>query len=105
MAVHLAIGAGFGALFALVARAFRLRGAAAVAAGAAYGLAVGGLMGLVVLPLAAGETAGGQLVADAPRLLGWPVFFVEHLLYGLTLGLLAFRGEERQPYAAQQAKR
>jgi ferredoxin len=30
---------------------------------------------------------------------------VEHLLYGLTLGLLAFRGEVRSPYAAQQAKR
>jgi hypothetical protein len=96
MAVHLAIGGGFGALFALVARATRLRGRAAVAAGAVYGLAVGGLMGLVVIPLAAGETAGGQVVADAPRLLGWPVFAVEHLLYGLTLGLLASRGAERQ---------
>jgi hypothetical protein len=105
MAVHLAIGAGFGALFALFARATRLRGPAAVAAGAAYGLAVGGLMSLVLIPLAAGETAGGQVVADAPRLLGWPVFTIEHLLYGLTLGLLAFRGEGRKPYAAQQPKR
>jgi hypothetical protein len=105
LAVHLAIGGGFGAVFALVARAIRLHGWVAVAAGAAYGLAVGGLMGLVVIPLAADETAGGQVVADAPRLLGWPVFAVEHLLYGLTLGLLAFRGEERQPYAAQQPKR
>jgi hypothetical protein len=105
MAVHLAIGAGFGALFAVVARAVRLRGRAAAAAGAAYGLAVGGLMGLVLLPLAAGETAGGQLIADAPRLLGWPVFTVEHLLYGLTLGLLVSRGAERQAYAAQQSKR
>jgi hypothetical protein len=105
MAVHLGIGAGFGALFALVARAVALRGVAAVAAGVAYGLAVGGLMGLVVLPWAAGETAGGQLVADAPRLLGWPVFTVEHLLYGLVLGLLASRGAAHEPYAAQQPKR
>ena len=105
LAVHLALGAGFGALVALLVRATRLRGRAAVAAGAAYGLAVGGLMGLVMIPLAAGETAGGQVVADAPRLLGWPVFAVEHLLYGLVLGLFAFRGAERQPYAAQQAER
>jgi hypothetical protein len=105
MAVHLAIGAGFGALFALIARSVQLRGRAAVAAGAAYGLAIGGLMGLVVLPWAAGETAGGELIAEAPRLLGWPAFTVEHLLYGLTLGLLASRGAERQPYAAQQPKR
>ena len=95
MAVHLAIGAGFGALFALVARALALRGLVAVAAGVAYGLVVGGLMGLVALPWAAGETAGGQVVADAPALLGWPVFTVEHVLYGLTLGLLAFRSAER----------
>jgi hypothetical protein len=97
MAVHLVIGAGFGVVFALVAWAVRLRGRAAVAAGAAYGLAVGGLMGLVLLPWAAGETAGGQLIADAPRLLGWPVFAVAHLLYGLVLGLWAFRGEVRHP--------
>ena len=97
MAVHLGIGAGFGAVFALVARALRLRGLAAVAAGLAYGLAVGALMGLVVLPWAAGETAGGQLVADAPRLLGWPVFVVEHVLYGLTLGLWASRGAGPSP--------
>jgi hypothetical protein len=104
MAVHLAIGAGFGVVFVLVIRAVRVRGTGAVAAGAAYGLVVGGLMGLVVLPLAAGETAGGQLIADAPRLLGWPAFAAAHLLYGLTLGLLAFRGEEREPYTAQQPK-
>jgi hypothetical protein len=105
LAVHLAIGAGFGAVFALLARGLHLRGLVALAAGVGYGLAVMALMGLLVLPAAAGQTAGGQLIADAPRLLGWPVFAVEHLLYGLTLGLFAFRGEVRSPYAAQQAKR
>ena len=105
LAVHLAIGAGFGAVFALLARGLHLRGLVALAAGAGYGLAVMALMGLLVLPAAAGQTAGGQLIADAPRLLGWPVFAVEHLLYGLILGLFAFRGEVRSPYAAQQAKR
>jgi hypothetical protein len=101
MAVHLAIGAGFGAVFALLARALRLRGPLAVAAGAGYGLAVMALMGLVVLPAAAGETAGGQLVADAPELLGWPTFAAEHLVYGLALGTWAavrpFRIAEQSP--------
>jgi len=36
-----------------------------------------------------------------PRLLGWPVFWAGHLLYGLVLGilfgLLAFRSAERGP--------
>ena len=48
--MHLGIGAGFGALFALLARALRLRGAVAVLVGAAYGLAVMALMGLVLIP-------------------------------------------------------
>jgi hypothetical protein len=104
LAVHLGIGAGFGALFALVARALGFRGPVALAAGALYGLAVMALMGLVVLPAAAGQTAGGQLIADAPELLGWPVFAVEHLLYGLVLGLWASRWV-RNPYAPQQARR
>jgi hypothetical protein len=105
MAVHLGIGAGFGALFALLVRALRLHGWAAVAVGAGYGLAVMALMGLVVLPVAADQTVGGQLIADAPRLLGWPVFVVEHLVYGLVLGLFAFRGAVREPYAAEQRGR
>jgi hypothetical protein len=89
LAVHLAIGAGFGVVFALAARRLHLRGPAALAVGAGYGLAVMALMGLVVLPLAADQTAGGRLIADAPRLLGWPTFAVEHLVYGLALGAWA----------------
>jgi hypothetical protein len=96
-AVHLGIGAGFGALFALLARALRLRGLVALAVGAGYGLAVMALMGLVLLPSGAGQTAGGELVADAPRLFGWPVAIVAHLVYGLVLGLWASRGAERTP--------
>jgi len=101
MAVNLGIGAGFGALFALAARGLRLHGLAAVAAGVAYGLVVLGFMSQVVLPWASGETAGGEVIANAPEVLGWPVFTVEHVLYGLTLGLLlgifAFRGAEHAP--------
>ncbi len=101
LAVHLGIGAGFGALFALLVRALALRGLVAVAAGVAYGLVVLGFMSQVALPWASGETAGGEVIANAPELLGWPVcwpvFTAEHVLYGLTLGLLAFRGAERTP--------
>jgi hypothetical protein len=104
LAVHLAIGAGFGAVFALLARALRLRGPVAVTAGVLYGLAVMALMGWLVLPAAADQTAGGRLIADAPELLGWPVFAVEHLLYGLVLGLWA-SWWARSHYAAEQARR
>jgi hypothetical protein len=96
LAVHLGIGAGFGAVFAVAVRAVRLPGPALVAAGAAYGLAVMALMGLVVLPAAAGQTAGRELVADAPELLGWPVFAAEHLVYGLALGAWAAAAARRR---------
>jgi hypothetical protein len=101
LAVHLAIGGGFGVVFALIVRALRLRGLVGVAAGVVYGLVVLVFMSQVVLPWASGETAGGELIANAPELLGWPVFTVEHVLYGLTLGILlgifAFRGAEQAP--------
>jgi hypothetical protein len=104
LAVHLGIGAGFGAVFAVLASRLRLRGPVAVAAGVLYGLAVMALMGLLVLPAAADQTAGVELIADAPELLGWPVFAVEHLLYGLVLGLWA-SWWARRSYAAEQARR
>lgn len=88
-AVHLGIGAGFGALFALLARALGLRGPVAVLAGAGYGLAVMALMGLVLIPWGADQTAGGPLIADAPRLIGLPVATAAHLVYGLGLGAWA----------------
>jgi hypothetical protein len=105
LAVHLAIGAFYGALFALLARALRLRGPVAVLVGAGYGLAVMALMGLVVLPSAAGETAGGPVIADAPELLGWPVFAVEHLVYGLVLGVWTVLTGRDRAYAASRATR
>jgi hypothetical protein len=104
LAVHLGIGAGFGAGFALLARGLRLRGPAALAAGALYGLAVMALMGLLVLPAAAGQTAGGRLIADAPELLGWPLFAAEHLVYGLVLGAwIAVRARAGRPEREQAA--
>jgi hypothetical protein len=88
-AVHLGIGAFFGALFALLVRSLRLHGVVAVLAGAGYGLAVMALMGLALIPAFAGETAGDELIADAPGLFGLPVATVAHLVYGLVLGVWA----------------
>ena len=103
-AVHLGIGAGFGAGFALLAAALRLRGLVAVLAGAAYGLAVMALMGLVMIPSFADETAGGELIADAPGLLGLPVATVGHLVFGLVLGAwAAVAARDRLPRDRERA--
>jgi hypothetical protein len=87
LATHLAVGAGFGALFGLLARPLRLHGAPAVPAGIAYGLAVMVVMGFVGLPVVAEVIGGGQPVSDMATMVGWGTFAIEHSLYGLVLGL------------------
>lgn len=87
LATHLAVGAGFGALFGLLARPLRLRGVASLPAGIAYGLAVMVVMGFVVLPIVAEAIGGGTAVSDMPTMVGWGTFAIEHGIYGLVLGL------------------
>jgi hypothetical protein len=86
MAVHLGIGAGFGLVFAVLARVLRLHGPVMLLAGAGYGVAVMLLMGLVLLPWLAPATAGGSLLTEAAGLFGWPTSSAAHLLFGLVLG-------------------
>jgi hypothetical protein len=87
MAIHLGVGGFFGALFGLLARAARLRGRAAVLAGALYGLVVMALMGLAVLP-AVGELSGaGDPISNLAGGVGWATFAAAHVLFGLILGL------------------
>jgi hypothetical protein len=87
LATHLAVGAGFAVLFGLLARAVRLRGAAAVPAGIAYGLAVMVVMSFAVLPVVADVIGGGTAVSDMPEMVGWGTFTIEHGIYGVVLGL------------------
>ena len=90
-AAHLAVGAVFGAVFALVARRLRLRGPAALAAGVAYGLAVMALMAFAGLPVVALVLGGGEVITGMPGELGWPTFVAAHALYGLVLGAWVVR--------------
>jgi uncharacterized membrane protein YagU involved in acid resistance len=86
LAVHLAIGGFFGVLFVLLVRAVGVRGRVALAVGVAYGLAVGALMGLVLLPLAADLLGAGRQIGEAASIVGWPTFAAWHCIYGLGLG-------------------
>jgi uncharacterized membrane protein YagU involved in acid resistance len=77
--VHIMWSAMYGVIFALIARAARLHGLLAIVAGLVYGLAVHLVMSVIVLPL----VGQGGMVGE----IGPPSFTVEHLLFGLTLGV------------------
>ncbi|HEX2280042.1 MAG TPA: hypothetical protein VHN13_23400 [Candidatus Tectomicrobia bacterium] len=83
---HLMVGAVFGALFALLARQFRLRDTRAVWAGLIYGLAVMVLMSVLVLPLAANMSGAGQAISRMGGEIGWPTWAALHAIFGLALG-------------------
>jgi hypothetical protein len=86
-AIHLMVGALFGAVFGLGARAARLRGSAAVAAGILYGFVVMALMSVVVLPVAGRLSGAGEPISNLAGRVGWATFAAAHALFGLVLGL------------------
>lgn len=79
LVVHMMWSALYGVVFGLIARAAQLHGAQAIIAGAVFGLAIELFMSLVMLPILG--------VGGMPGTIGLPSFTVEHLLFGLTLGL------------------
>ncbi|MFN2526851.1 MAG: hypothetical protein ABR505_11410 [Actinomycetota bacterium] len=87
MLVHLATGAIYGVVFALLARAARLHGVVTVVAGAVFGIAAMLFSSLVGLPLAASLFGGGEPISEMPTMVGWSTFTVEHLIFGIVLGI------------------
>ncbi len=87
MLLHLVVGAIYGIVFALLARVANLVRAASVAVGALYGLVVMSFSSFVGLPIAAALFGGGDPISDMPRMVGWPTFTIEHLMFGVILGI------------------
>ncbi|MDQ3985172.1 MAG: hypothetical protein M3280_01555 [Actinomycetota bacterium] len=87
MLVHLVVGAVYGIVFALLARAINLVGPVSVALGALYGVAVMLFSSFVGLPIAAELFGGGDPIADMPTMVGWSTFTIEHVIFGLALGI------------------
>lgn len=81
--VHMMWSAVYGILFGMIARAASLRGVQAVVLGIVYGMGVELVMSLVVLRIIG--------LGSMPGMIGWPSFTVEHLLFGLVLGLWLLR--------------
>lgn len=107
--VHLVTGVAAGAVFGALVSLLSLRRATTVAAGVAYGLAVMVGNAYIGLPIAAELFGGGDPIADMPSMAGWGTFFVEHVLFGLVLGLVvamagtAARGRTRERETADAA--
>jgi hypothetical protein len=90
LAIHMMTGAMFGIGFVVVAR--RLPRMVLVPAGALYGLAVFVVSAFAGLPVAAKVTSSGATISDMASMVGYATFAVEHMMFGLVLGALAFRG-------------
>ena len=86
--VHMMIGAIAGIIFVLVARSTSIKGFSAVIAGAMFGVLVMVINGVVGLPIAARIFGGGKPISDMAKIVGWGHFTVEHLIFGMVLGLI-----------------
>jgi hypothetical protein len=92
LVIHMMWAAIYGVIFGFIARAAHLTSALAVIGGMVYGVVVLLVMSAVVLPIV---RAGGM-----PATVGWPSFAVEHLLFGLVLGIWPLA--RPQDFAARQ---
>jgi len=86
--IHMVTGAAYGMVFVLIAQ--RVRRSLVIPAGMVYGLAVFVVSSFIGLPIAARLTGSGPVIANMAKMVGWPTFAVEHLMFGTVLGLLTF---------------
>lgn len=86
--VHMMVGMAAGAVFGALIGWLRPSRGVTVAAGVAYGLLVMVGNALIALPIVAQLFGGGEAIADMPAKAGWGTFTVEHVLFGLVLGLV-----------------
>ncbi len=93
--VHMMVGAMYGVGFAVLASLIRIRGMALVAAAVVWGGLVFVISSFAGLPLAATIFDSGDQITDMAELVGYGTFLVEHLVFGLFLGLLLFMGAKR----------
>jgi len=101
VAMHLVVGGFFGAIFAVVARVLLFRvepsralpsralpsRASIIAVGVVYALLVLLLMSLVLVPAADAVLSGEERVSSFASVAGWGTFTIQHVIYGLVLGL------------------
>ena len=93
--VHMMVGAMYGVGFGVLASLAKIRGMALVAAATLWGALVFVISSFVGLPLAAAIFDSGDQITNMAELVGYGTFLVEHLIFGLVLGLVLFMGAKR----------
>ena len=93
--IHMMIGAMYGVGFAVLAGLTRICGMALAVAGTVWGGLVFVISSFVGLSLAAAIFNSGNQITDMAELVGYGTFLVEHLIFGLFLGLIFFMGAKR----------
>lgn len=86
--IHMMTGAGYGAIFGLVAGQLRLGTAALTGLGLVYGFIVFLVSSYIALPLAAAIFDSGDPIKSMAEMAGWGTFIIEHLIFGVVLGAL-----------------
>ncbi len=77
--IHMMVSAVFGIIYGFAARALHLAGFVSVVAGMMYGVVILLVMSFVALPIIG--------LGSMPATVGWPSFTIEHLMYGVVIGL------------------
>jgi len=96
-AIHMMTGSAYGIAFVFIGRVVPRR--LLVPVGALYGFGVFVLSSFAALPAAASLTGTGRVISAMASTVGWPTFIGEHLLLGLTLGVITLTAGARA-YAA-----
>jgi len=86
--IHMMTGAMYGAVFGLIVSRFNLKLAALAGVGLVYGAIVFAMSAFIGLPLAAAIFDSGDPIKNMAEMAGWGTFLIEHLIFGLALGLL-----------------
>jgi hypothetical protein len=86
--IHMMTGALYGAIFGLAVSKLRPGIALLASVGIAYGAIVFAVSAWIGLPIAAALFDSGDQIENMAEMAGWATFVIEHLLYGLVLGLL-----------------
>jgi hypothetical protein len=93
--IHMMVGAMYGVGFSVLASLLKLRGMALVVGAVVWGGLVFVISSFVGLPLAAAIFNSGDQITNMAQLVGYGTFLVEHLIFGVCLGLVLFMRAKR----------